>query len=78
MYRNGVGVSQDQIHARQLLQQSCDRDSAVGCYYLGEMFRRGEGIDQDDQQAVIAFTSACHGNSKAACESLKEMGLSAL
>jgi TPR repeat protein len=64
------GKPKDEKKGLELLQKSCDGNSAFGCEILGRAWDQGKGVGPDKDKAVELWTKACDGGSGGACRSL--------
>lgn len=58
MYKNGLGVKNNDQHAVFCYQKAADHDYADGQFNLGEMYANGRGVDKDDQRAFFLYIKA--------------------
>jgi TPR repeat protein len=70
MYRDGKGVTRDEVHAVALFRLACDRGSASGCYRLGRSYLSGNGVEKSTQTAAALFRTSCDARELNACVAL--------
>src|SRR5208337_146562 len=58
MYRDGLGVEQDDAEALIWFRRAAGQGDAGGQNNLGEMYGDGLGVEQDDAEALVWFRRA--------------------
>lgn len=72
----GIGVDQDSVKARTLLQETCSNGLHKGCYTLGRQLQTGSGGPKDPEAARSKYHLACNtGGEGFACYALAAMML---
>ena len=70
MYRQAIGVEQDEARAASLYRQACDGGDADGCANLGFMYANARGVERDDARAVSLYRQGCDGGNAGGCTRL--------
>jgi hypothetical protein len=52
MYKNGIGVPQDNQKALQWIRKAAEQEDANAQFSLGRMYYKGQGVEQDDEVAA--------------------------
>ncbi|MDX2145452.1 MAG: SUMF1/EgtB/PvdO family nonheme iron enzyme [Rhodospirillaceae bacterium] len=55
MYKNGLGVDEDDAEAALWYRKAAEQDDALAQYSLGSMYEKGEGVPQSDVQAHVWY-----------------------
>lgn len=63
----------DNFKAFDFFKEACDKNNALGCYYVGLSYFYGEGIRKDLKESFKFYNKSCENNNPNSCNALGEL-----
>ena len=72
-YYRGDGVRQDFMKSKEICENLCEKDDAIGCAMLGIQYQNGHGVRQDFTKAKEIYGKACDLGNQSGCDYYKKL-----